>query len=592
MAWPRLILALLAGALLAGAEPAAELRVAGAQFTDRATADAALARVFTLQGVTATQPLRADGAGYDWEWRGPNNDPEWAWFFNRQQWLPALLASYRETGDARYLATLLADLDDWIATHPPPGRITFSPAWRPLEAARRLLHSWLPVGPALADLSGTNPEFRARFDASLTAHGEHLVAHHAFGGNHLITEMLALSRLGLERPDLPDADRWLAYGLAELKRAYEEQVYPDGAHAELSTHYQRVVTLNYQELLDRLRAADRENLVAEWAPRVARLWSYIAAVMTPSGANPQNNDSDREDYRGLLAAHAPELLKRDGGNPFARHLPWAGQTVWRGGPTVSEHWGFFSAGPRGTDHDHADHLQFDLSLGADDFLIDSGRYVYAPGRWRDYFAGPAGHNVLVIAGRGALPAPRQITAEPEPPQFRIEGDLSWAWGDAIFSTPGQARAADWRRLVVYLRDEGWVVLDRIVAFGSYEAVTQWHWAPALAVGPVGDRWTVRGPASSLIVAGPREGAWRVARGQESPAPRGWFSPYFNRKEPATQTDWVQGLRGPRVNVWIFQPEGGPVSLSAEFSATRCLVVRAGGREWHIDPEAPETMKIR
>ncbi len=583
MAWARLICLLaLLGATLRAA-PGNDLAAAGAHYVDRATADAALARTFTLQGVTAVQPLRADGAGYDWDWRGPRDDPEWAWFFNRHHWFPALLAAYQETGDTRYSAALAADLDDWMATHPPPGRITFSAAWRPLEAARRLVHSWLPVAPALAALPGARPGIAARFDASLVAHGEHLLAHHAFGGNHLITEMLALTRLSLARPDLPGAGRWLDYGLDQLSRAYDEQVYPDGAHVELSTHYQRVIALNYQALLVQLRAAGRDDLVAKWEPRVERLWRYVAAVMTPSGANPQNNDSDRENYRGLLLSHSPGLLAPDRA-PGIVHLPWAGQTVWRGGPPERPHWAFFEAGPRGTDHDHADHLQFNLSLGTADFLVDAGRYTYAPGPWRDYFAGPAGHNVLLLDGRGADPRPRRVGAEPAPARFGEKGPLSWAWGDATFSDSDGRRIGDWRRVVIYARDAGWVVVDRIVTFSARELTTQWHWAPSVEATPAGARWTARSGEAELEVNAPNEGRWQAQRGQETPSPRGWFSPVFNKREPATQTDLMQNLRGPRVNVWLFRPPSTGESLMAETVAAGRVVVRCAGRRWTLDLE--------
>lgn len=514
-------------------------------------ADAALDHTFTLQGVTATQPLRADAAGYDWDWRGPRDDPEWAWFFNRHGWFPALLAAYQETGDARYRDALLDTLDDWILTHPAPSRISFSSAWRPLEAARRLLHSWLPLAENLSALDGFTPERAARFRASLVDHGDHLMARHAFGGNHLVTEMLALVRLALAAPDLPGAERWLAYALDTLHRAYEHQVYPDGAHTELSTHYQRVIALNYQELLDLLRRHGKTALAEQWAPRSELLWRYVAEVMTPSGGNPLNNDSDREHYRHLLSLHAPALLDEP---PATTHFPWAGQTVFRGGPEQS-HWAFFEAGPRGTDHDHADHLQLNLSLGDAAFLVDNGRYTYQPGPWREFFAGPGGHNVVLLDGRGSDAQARRVSAAPIPKRFRREGGLEIAWGDAVFSTPANARAGDWRRVVVHAPGAGWVVIDRVVAFGARELTTLWHWSPESEPMLEGGALVVRNNETVLSVEPPAGGAWHFWRGAEKPRPRGWFSPRLNHREPAPQTDYVQTLRGPVVNVWVFRVEG-------------------------------------
>ena len=546
-------------------------------------ADDAMEHVFTIQGVTAVQPLRADGSGYDWEWRGPRDDPERAWFFNRHAWFPGLLAAYQKTGDTRCRDALLAALDDWIATHPAPGRISFSAAWRPLEAARRLMDSWLVIAPELAALPGFTPERAARFRASLVDHGEHLQANHAFGGNHLVTEMLALAQLALAMPDLPGADRWLAYSLEQLSHAYDEQVYPDGAHTELSSHYQRVIALNYQDLLDLLRRHGRVELAAAWAPRVERLWRYVAAVMTPSGGNPLNNDADRENYRALLAANAPGLLALA---PATTHFPWAGQTVFRGGPGGAN-WAFFKAGPRGTDHSHADHLQFDLTLGAEEFLVDAGRYTYAPGLWREYFAGPAAHNVVLLDGCASDAQPPRVSAPPAPPRFRREGAFEIAWGDAVFSTGSDARVGDWRRVVVHAPGAGWVVVDRVVAFGARTLTTQWHWAPAVAAAPAARAFIARSGSATLGVSAPLGGDWLIWRGAATPQVRGWFSPRFNFRESATQTDYVQTLSGPALNVWIFQPAAADRELNAESTPAGLVTIRVGGTRLTLDPAKPE-----
>lgn len=562
---------------------ALSLALALAARADRNEAGDALVRTFTLQGVTAAQPLRPDGAGYDWDWRGPRDDPEWAWFFNRHHWFPALAEAYSKTGDIRYRDALLDTLDDWIKTHPAPGSVTFSSAWRPLEAARRLQNSWLPISPVIAAWPEFTAERRARFEASLAAHGEHLMRRHAFGGNHLVTEMLVLARLALDRPDLPGAPAWLDYSLAKLDAAYADQVYPDGAHIELSTHYQRVIALNYQELLDLLRRHGRAELAASWAPRVETLWRYVAAVMTPDGGNPLNNDSDEEDYRGLLAKHAPHLLNAA---PATVHLPWAGQTVFRGGEDA-RHWAFFEAGPRGTDHEHADHLQLSISVGENQFLTDPGRYTYQPGPWRDYFAGPTGHNVLLLDGRGSDPRPRRVSAPPEPARFIRAGGLEIAWGDAMFSTDANARAADWRRVVVHAPAAGWVVIDRVVAFGEHTLATQWHWGSSVEVAPAGATFTARAGSAELRVASPADGEWSVARGALPPDVRGWFSRRFNQREAAPQTDLVQTLRGPRVNIWIFQPADIATPLAARsLDAHRVRIETASGHH-DLDLRKPE-----
>jgi hypothetical protein len=550
--------------------------------TPRTTAEAALADTFTLQSLTAVQPRRADG-GYDWDWLGPRNDPEWAWFFNRHAWFPDLLAAYQKTGDTRYEKALLDTLDDWILRHPAPGHISFTAAWRPLEAARRLVDSWLRVMPALKDSPLFTAERRERYRISLIGHGEHLRHHHAFGGNHLVTEMLALVELSLAEPDLPGASEWLTYGLDQLARAYDDQIYPDGAHKELSTLYQRVIALNYQGLLNVLRAHGHDALALEWTERVDRLWTYIAAIRKPDGSNPLNNDSDLENYDALLATNAPEIASLN--LVGDTHFPWAGQTVFHSG----DHWAFFDAGPRGTDHDHDDLLQFSLSIGSKHFLVDNGRYTYAPGPWRDYFKGPAGHNILLLDGRGADAGPRAITQVPIPARYQSAGPFTLAWGDAVFTTADNARSGDWRRIVVHAGSSGWVVIDRVIAFGHRELTTQWHWSPHVAaITNTPDSLVVHNQQEPLDInlSTERPGAWSFVRGAKPPAAvQGWYSSRFNFREPALCTLYTQRLTGPLLNAWIFAPAGTPPLTVAPSSGNRVLIT-TGSDQLLLDPADP------
>lgn len=546
-----------------------------------ASARDALEDTFTIQGVQARQPRLAHG-GYDWNWRGPRRDPEWAWFFNRHHWLPALHYVYTEHDSRPHLDALLATLEDWIDAHPPPGRISFSPAWRPLEAARRLLSSWMPLWPSLAVDPRVPDAFRAKMRASMAAHGEHLRHHHAFGGNHLVTEMLALVRLALLFPEHARSDGWLDYALRSLEKTHRAQVYPDGSYKELSTHYQRIVTVNYQTLPALLAGEGRADLAEAWERRIAPLWDYIHGVMTPSGGNPLNNDSDHEHYQGLLDEHRPDLAQTP---PAAtRHFPWAGQTVFRSG--ADGQWGFFDAGPRGTDHQHADLLSFTLSLGADDLLVDNGRHSYRPGAARDYFAGPAGHNVLLLDGRGSSQGPRALTRPPATERFaRLDGGASLAWGDAIFASPANAREGDWRRIVLHLPTGGWVVIDRLVIFTPRRLETLWHWHPDVTVTADDDGRTITaaGAGQSLRVLAPESaGEWSLVRGRTEPVWQGWHSRRFNQRDAATCAIFTQRVDRPTLNVWSFAPRGLAAPMVKALDGGHRLRVDCGGVSCELD----------
>jgi len=574
------------------------LTVAGpADDATLAEAELALRDTFTLQGVQGVAARRADG-GFDWDDQGPRGDPEWAWFFNRQAYFPSLWQAYARTHDERYPEFIFATLDDWIVRHPAPGRFSFSASWRPLEAARRIIDSWSLVYLKLGEHPQFTVERRARFLASVHAHGEQLRHHHALAGNHRITEMLALAQLSLVFKTDRDAQEWLNYSLAQLDQSYTDQVYPDGTHKELSSHYQRVVASIYQRLLTLLDAAGRHDLADTWRPRVRTLWAYLAAVMKPDHGNPLNNDSDQENVARLLRDNAPDLAEPT--PPVSHWLPYAGQAVFRSRETQNGDtlWAFFDAGPRGTDHDHADRLHLSLSVGTRDFLVDNGRYTYAPGPWRDYFAGAIGHNVVLFDGQGADQGPKAVGAPDSLGRFFRQGDLEIAYGDTSFSTAENARAGDWRRLVIHVRNLGWIVVDRITAFQPATLSTLWHWDPvceALQADSVAGQVIRHGPGSlQLQVASSASGGdWQVVRGSNHPV-QGWSSDRFNFKTPASCTLYKQRISNPVTNVWLISPNDEKPkakALDVVFAPDGQLVIRAryakADLELRLDPEQPE-----
>jgi hypothetical protein len=513
---------------------------------------------FVLQGVSAEQPRRADG-GFVWDHRGPRDDPEWAWFFNRHDWFGPLLDAWKATGDDHYVEFLLAALDDWIAQHPAPRGFTISSSWRPLEAARRILGTWPRVYRELQHHPLFTPERQQRFREKVRDHGLHLRSQHVHFGNHLVTEVLALTKIALWFPQFPESAAWLDYGLATLAKAYDGQVYPDGAQKELSTHYQRVVALNFQMLQNMLREHGKAELADQWQGRVRALWLYLAGVIKPDGSNPVNNDSDFEDVTALLTAHAPDLLERTNA-PASVIFPWAGQAVLRsrtdGGDVL---WAWFDAGPRGIDHDHHDPLQFSLSVGTANFLVDNGRYTYAPGPFRRYFSGPEAHNTVLLNGAAATPGPRWVNqpatllkaAHIDHPQYSVVS------GADRFTAAGNPRAADWRRTVIHLKGVGFIVADFLLQFSRGELRTLWHWDAAVgANGNIeADKFVVSNGDKDLSVRLLTTGGsvqMEHVIGRVEPRPQGWTSRFFNQRHPALATEVSQRISGVTLNVWIFE----------------------------------------
>ena len=454
-----------------------------------ASADAVLEDKFTFQGVTGS-PTKKSGGPYEWDHEGPKNDKEWAWFLNRHRFFETLYVTYKKTGNPVYRDKILKILEDWIDQEStPPKRISFSSSWRALEAARRILESWDLVYINLFEEEAFPEGLRPKFLKAFDAHGDYLMSFHAFSGNHLITEMIALLKLSIMREEAQNSLEWRRYALEMLDREYHAQFYPTGIHKELSAHYQRVVILNFDRLLNLLRASDDQEALAVWEPRIAKMWQYLADIRKPSGFTPLNNNADLENVPGIFQSKGKVLppLPED-----SYHYPQAGHVIFRSNDNDSSPlWAFFDIGPRGTDHQHEDHLHLSLSIGESDFLVDNGRYNYAPSPWRDYFRGPESHNVLLVDQYGPVQKPKSATAPLPKSGFAQTERYAAAWSANSFSDQKGSKIAEWQRTTILFGEIGLLVLDRLILFRAREVVGFWHGHPNCS-------WEKQSDASFLI----------------------------------------------------------------------------------------------
>ena len=530
-----------------------------------ADADAALKNRFTFQGVSGTPKNGQDSSFYNWKHRGPNNDKEWAWFLNRHRYFEALYIAYEASGDDRYAKKIFQILSDWLEQHgQPPGHITFSSSWRALEAARRILESWDLVFLKLWEHPDFSPALKKSFVASLDAHGDYLVAHHAFSGNHLITEMLALLKLAGLRPDAVNSSIWREYALEQLEQAYSHQFYPAGTHKELSTHYQRVVILNFERLLQILRADPTDKQLEIWEARVERMWSYLAATRKPNGYAPLNNDSDLENIDTLFRHEGRNL----GGLPKkSDYFDRAGQVVFRSDlPGGRPLWAFFDIGPRGTAHQHEDHLHLSLNIGGRDLLVDNGRYNYVPGPWRSYFHGPRAHNLLLVDGKAAAPKPNQADGPLPGSGYRANATGEAAWGSSTFRSAGGSEIARWRRNAVLIEGIGLLVLDQLITFQPRIIEGFWHAHPNCRWQQNERGYILSHGSESVLLSfassSDTPNRYAVQTGRSKDPIQGWYSPRFNQKAAAPALVYQTTVSQPTILGWLFSSRATPDESAA------------------------------
>lgn len=565
-------------------------------------------RGFFIFQEVGDSPLREDGS-IDWQHRGPHNDREWAWFLNRHYYFRYLLTAYARTREETYAEAVSHYLLDWYWHNPRPGRFSLSPAWRALEAARRIIDSWVSVYDALRHDPALSDEALLALLVGVGDHGAYLRRHHHFGGNHLITEMLALATLAKVWPEFREAADWMDYSISRATDEMDVQVYPDGMHKELSNHYQWIAASSLQRLYDLLDRSAPGSKTEEFVNRLEKMWDVFARVRRPNGEGPLNNDAniennaeqilpiadrwDRQDWRFI------GTFGREGEQPAGQpsiNYAWGGQAYFRDDWTEQSDWVYFDYGPFGSDHQHKDQLHLSLSLAGISILVDSGRYTYRDDAWAHFFRGWESHNVATFDRHEPI-LPDLVARHPAENMVFLGEDFrlasatiplrvrgSWGWRGSFSRT-------------VYHERGILVVVDRFVP-GAPDTV-HWHWRlhpnlyyyyNAALIRRHGSHAAVARLAAGSSVEG---GSQRVVRGRFPPEVQGWYSPAYNERYENSVLIRSVPAAGPVVQAWVFavpgyqveEPQvagtGATIRWSQDGGQMRELVLELGSSEGEV-----------
>jgi len=470
----------------------------------------------------------------------------------------------------RYAAALAAQIAQFVAANPVGVGIQWASGQ---EIGFRLL-AWLFALDVLLLRTASGRAAEAQVAAALLDGARHIEEHLDYAriavyNNHLLSEALALFAVGSLLPDTADGIRWRALGRRILVEEAERQFYEDGGYIQQSHNYHRVALQDYlwacsfaRAMGDRpadawLRALNRslDLLLAHQNPADGRLPNYGSN----DGALPSPlSTCDFSDLRPVL--QAVSVLVR--GERVYEPGPWDEATAWFLGaraldaplrrPTrqsvsfavtgyhvlrgrEEQNFGTFRCGTLRHRFSQIDMLHLDVWWRGQNVLVDAGSYQYnAAPAWHEHFMRTASHNTVVVDGRDQMLHRRQ---------FKV---LYWTRAQLLGFDDGPKRtvtvgehygyrrhagACVHRRSVLFVKDDLWVVIDRISGEGVHDLGLHW-------LG--GDfAWTHDGAALRLDTP---EGAFSVAvfdaDGTSAPStivagaddpPRGWLSRYYGEK---------------------------------------------------------------
>lgn len=549
-------------------------------------AELILKDTFTFQRVKGVVGRHENGL-LDWSCQGPEQDREWAWFLNRHYHLNTLFAAYNSTGNLDYVRCISHHLVDWIVSSSYALNPSQWAQWRGLEVAYRILH-WAPIFFGLQQVEALTPAVRLLMLSNLLDHVFYLRFMHDWGDNWVFREMNGLSTIAIAWPEFKQSEQWLTYATNQMAQSLHEQVYPDGVHKELTSHYHWISLRDLQNLTNLLDKSGHQ-IPPTFKPGLEQMWNYLAYTIRPDGHSLLNNDSDQENHQPLLAKPIDIYQREDwrfivsngrtGQQPAGEAsvvFPWAGQLVMRSGWETEAHWAFFDVGPLGINyHEHQDKLHLSLAAYGRDLLVDSGRHSYVRDDLWHYFRGSAGHNVILIDGQGQG-GDLRAWQQPMRGNYVIAPEFDFVWGmcDRGFRhLPGQVSHS---RAIVYLRGQYWIVVDQISSDRRRQIEPLWHFHPDCSLAVEGKEIvsTDQGVGNLRIIpVADLDWQVKIVKGEKDPV-QGWWSPEYGDLRESPTAIYQSQITTSTTFAWVLFPAQGRVpTLQVQRLPTAAGVVR-------------------
>jgi Heparinase II/III-like protein/Heparinase II/III N-terminus len=440
---------------------------------------------------------------------------------NRHQHLPRLAKAYHLTGDERYAAEAIAQLESWIDQNPPGLGINWQSS---LEIGIRTI-SWLWTVFLLLPSRSFDAAAAQRIGESLFAQLNHIHRHTSLFSSpntHLIGEAAALFIAGLVFRDQKHSAAWMEQGAELLIQEADKQILDDGVYGELSAYYHCYALDFYLQALV-LAEQNHFTFPRRTRHRIGSMLKFLLHLSPPSGAIPLMGDDDggralalqqrsycsfddalglgailleRADFKYRSGAFREETLWLLGPEGWEAYCllgsapPVETQALFVSGGFAIQRSGWdplashlvFDTGGLGMltgGHSHADALSVLLSSQGRELLVDSGTYVYnsAP-EWRNYFRSTRAHNAVVIDGHDQAEAggtfrwktrlSTRMRSDPSLPEEYVEAEH-----DGYQRLP---QGVIHRRRLLHIPGEYWVIVDDFRGSGQHTFDFLYHFA--------------------------------------------------------------------------------------------------------------------
>jgi len=406
----------------------------------------------------------------------------------------------------------LAVCRDWVRRNP-VGRTI---GWHPYPTSLRIVH-WCK---AAVDA----PELLASLYQQAAYLYRHLELYHP--GNHLLENAKALVFAGRYLKQ-GEAAAWVRRGLGLLRKEVPIQVLDDGGYFERSPMYHALMLEGFLDLMNVLPPPDPDR--AMLADAAGRMSDFLVSLTHPDGQIALFNDSTQEiapptaklvEYTHRLSGHEPQCKHEFPETGFFVHRRPGVYLVIDGGPVGPD---YLPA------HAHADIFSFELSVGCQPVVVDTGVYQYAAGPMRELVRKTSAHNTLSVDGVdqaecwhsfqvGRRYRPRDVT-------FELDGDRACFGGtfDGYARLIGD-RIRHRRTITSDAARRTLEVSDLVEGRGAHTAESRLHFHPDLEVSEE--------PGGFVFAGAGVRGRVAIEDGQPSRS-TGWYCPAFGLRRENT-----------------------------------------------------------
>lgn len=224
-------------------------------------------------------------------------------------------------------------------------------------------------------------------------------------GNHLFANAKALVFAGCYF-DNSDAIRWLRKGFSILEAEVDEQILPDGGHFELSPMYHNIILTDMLDLYNLMSTFSNKLPIPDyWVDTIRNMFSWSSRMSHPDGGVSFFNDSafgvapilsSLIDYAYELDIFWNEMLELPTDVFNYCHLIDSGYISL----STLNYKAIIDVANVGPDyipgHAHADTLSFELSIGGQRVIVNSGTSEYGLSQERLRQRKTSSHNTVVV----------------------------------------------------------------------------------------------------------------------------------------------------------------------------------------------------